>query len=258
MTLFTSSPLLFAHRGASRHAPENTLEAFDLAMRVGAHVLELDVHLTLDHRPVVIHDATLERTTNGIGPVMALNYEQLRRFDAGYHFTTADGVPRFRNRGISVPLLEEVLRAFPARGFQLAFNIEIKQPHAVKHVLDVLMRVGNKDVLLTAANDSIMREIEAAQPGCTLGLSHGQVRDVLKRVYLRQSLQQYSHRALQVPLRVKRYLPVVTQTVLEATRAAQIPVHIWTVNDFAKAQHWLKRGVNGVMTDDPALLASLF
>ena len=98
-------PLLFAHRGANRFAPENTLPAFDLAERTGADVLELDVHLTRDQEVVVLHDATLERTTNGHGPVKEKSYAELAALDAGYHFRTTGGEPLFRSKEIVVPRL---------------------------------------------------------------------------------------------------------------------------------------------------------
>src|SRR5438128_68162 len=126
-------PLLFAHRGASAHAPENTLAAFELGSRTGADVLELDVHLTRDQRVVVIHDATVDRTTDGKGAVAELDYAALARLDAGARFRPGSGFP-FRGKRLGLPLLEEVLAAFP----RAAFNIEIKAPGAVAAVLRAL------------------------------------------------------------------------------------------------------------------------
>ena len=141
-----SRPLLFAHRGASALAPENTVEAFDLAARFGADVLEMDVHMTSDGEVVVLHDATLERTTNGTGQVSAMAYTDLRHLDAGFRFTTATGAKPFLGRGCTVPRLEEVLRTFP----NLGFNIEIKQanPETVPAVLRLLERFAPRAVVL--------------------------------------------------------------------------------------------------------------
>ncbi|HET6343343.1 MAG TPA: glycerophosphodiester phosphodiesterase family protein, partial [Myxococcota bacterium] len=99
-------PLLFAHRGASRQAPENTLEAFDLAVRLGADVLEMDVHLSADGEVRVMHDARLERTTNGTGLLREHTCAALQRLDAGAKFLTSDGEPRFRDRGLVIPRFE--------------------------------------------------------------------------------------------------------------------------------------------------------
>src|SRR5438034_7470028 len=111
-------PLRIAHRGASARAPENTLAAFTEAVRLGANAIELDVHLTADGVPVVIHDATVERTTNGRGEVAAMTSKDLRRLDAGAWFSS-------RFRGERIPTLEESLEF--ARG-RCALNIEIKEP----------------------------------------------------------------------------------------------------------------------------------
>src|SRR5829696_2712479 len=116
-------PVNLAHRGASSLAPENTIEAFRLALEAGAGGLELDVHMTSDGHIVVIHDATVDRTTNGTGAVSEMTLHELRRLDAGHNFSPDGGPTRpYRGRGVRVPTLGEVLREFPG----VAVNIEIK------------------------------------------------------------------------------------------------------------------------------------
>src|SRR5918992_5358391 len=116
-------PVNLAHRGASALAPENTIEAFRLAVEAGAGGLELDVHMTRDGHIVVIHDATVDRTTNGSGAVSEITLDELRGFDAGYHFSSDGGPSRpYRGRGVRVPTLGEVLEEFPG----VAVNIDIK------------------------------------------------------------------------------------------------------------------------------------
>jgi glycerophosphoryl diester phosphodiesterase len=107
--LSDSTPLIIAHRGASHDAPENTITAFALAVEQGADGIELDVQLSADGIPVVMHDASVERTTNGRGAVSKLTIEQLQRLDAG------DGRP--------VPTLDEVFEIF---GPTLLYNVELK------------------------------------------------------------------------------------------------------------------------------------
>src|ERR671921_1084938 len=116
-------PVNLAHRGASSLAPENTIEAFRLALEAGAGGLELDVHMTRDGHIVVIHDATVDRTTNGFGAVSEMTFDELRRFDAGHNFSPDGGSTRpYRGRGVRVPTLGEVLEEFPS----VAVNIDIK------------------------------------------------------------------------------------------------------------------------------------
>src|SRR5215212_7629564 len=116
-------PVNLAHRGASDIAPENTIEAFRLAVEAGAGGLELDVHITRDGRLVVIHDATVDRTTGGTGAVSGMTIDELRGLDAGYKFSPEAGPTRpYRGRGVRVPTLDEVLEEFPG----VAVNIDIK------------------------------------------------------------------------------------------------------------------------------------
>ena len=106
--------MLVAHRGGSKLAPENTMAAFRRAVDWwGADMLELDVRLTRDGHVVVIHDATLDRTTDGEGPVAERTLDEIHALDAGYRFEDPDGGRSFRGTGVVVPRFEEVLMAFP-------------------------------------------------------------------------------------------------------------------------------------------------
>src|SRR5215210_856955 len=125
-TLRGEWPVNLAHRGASTLAPENTLEAFRIALEAGAGGLELDVHTTSDGQLVVIHDPIVDRTTNGTGAVSEMTIDELRGLDAGYGFSPDGGPSRpYRGRGVRVPTLEEVLEEFPG----VALNIDIKAGH---------------------------------------------------------------------------------------------------------------------------------
>src|SRR5829696_8554802 len=105
---------VIAHRGAPGSAPENTMPAFQLAARQGADAFELDVRLTADGVPVVFHDLTLERTTDGTGPIGALRLNELRSIDAGAKFTADRNLTfPFRAADVRIPTLADVLRGFP-------------------------------------------------------------------------------------------------------------------------------------------------
>lgn len=247
-------PLLFAHRGASRFAPENTWDAFELALAVGADVLEVDVHRTRDGEIVILHDATVDRTTDGHGRVRDLTYAELAALDAGFRFARAPGEYPFRGRGAAIPRLTDVLEHF----HQTAFNIEIKQrePSMVRATLEALARVANTDVVLAAEDDRVMAELEAARPGVPLGLSRRQVLTVLRASYFGPSPSQFAGRALQIP---PRYfgLPLATGRVLGAARAAGIEVHLWTLDEPRAAAAWFDREIDGIMSNDPGALADL-
>jgi len=115
--------LVVAHRGASAVAPENTMEAYRLAVEMGADAVELDVHLTSDGKLVVIHDETLERTTDLTGSVASMTLRKVRAADAGYRFEAPDGSFPFRDTGLKVPTIDEVLKWLPDR---IGLVVEIK------------------------------------------------------------------------------------------------------------------------------------
>src|SRR5215212_1580572 len=107
-------PVNIAHRGGAKIGPENTLVGFQKGLLVGAHVLELDVHLTADAQLVVIHNKTVDDTTNGTGLVRNMTLQKVKRLDAGYDFTGNHGKTHpYRGKGVVVPTLEEVYQAFP-------------------------------------------------------------------------------------------------------------------------------------------------
>lgn len=246
-------PLLFGHRGASAKAPENTLAAFELAVAAGVDVLELDVHLSRDGVVVVHHDASVERTTNGSGEVRGFTYAELRALDAGYRYVDATGRHGYRGCGCQIPRLADVLAAFPGRGF----NIELKQaePPMVRAVLDVLDRAGNPEVVLAAADDGIMRAIEAAKLGVPLGMSSAECWRFWWQAMLGRTPREFAGRCLQVPPYHYGVLPVTSRRVVRAAHDAGLEVHVWTINDPHEATHWLERGVDGVMSDDPEAIA---
>jgi glycerophosphoryl diester phosphodiesterase len=127
--------IVVAHRGASTAAPENTMEAYRLAVEQGADAIELDVHLTADGQLVVIHDETLERTTDGTGAVVGHTMDQIRALDAGATFAGVDGSFPHRGRGLGVPSLPEVIEWLPAG---IGLVIEIKARGAVDEVVRLL------------------------------------------------------------------------------------------------------------------------
>lgn len=127
--------VIVAHRGASGQAPENTLEAFGLAVEAGADAIELDVHLTADGELAVIHDETLDRTTDRAGAVAELTMDEIRQADAGAAFGGEGGEYPFRGRGLTVPTLPEVLDWLPDG---LGLVVEIKSRSAPDAVVDAL------------------------------------------------------------------------------------------------------------------------
>lgn len=127
--------IIVAHRGASAQVPENTMESFRRGVELGADAIELDVHLTADGQLAVIHDDTLDRTTDGSGSVAARSMDELEDLDAGYRFTDAAGAFPFRGRGLTIPTLPEVLAWLPDG---IGLVVEIKARGAADAVVETL------------------------------------------------------------------------------------------------------------------------
>jgi len=224
---FFSAPFLcIAHRGASAEAPENTLAAFRRAVELGAHAVELDVHL-VERTPVVIHDADLARTTNGRGPLAASTLAALRRLDAG--------------AGERVPLLAEVLDALEGR---IAINIELKGAGTGAAVVDLLHRRGTDPagVLLSSFEPRELAAAAAAGAEMPRGL-------LVHRLRRRLDPVAHARRLGASALHVAAKL--VSDALLARARRAALPLLVYTVNDPAAIEGFARRGAAGVFTDDP-------
>jgi len=246
-------PHLFGHRGASGEAPENTLPSFARAVEHGVPFLELDCHATRDGEIVVLHDALLERTTDGEGPVSARSFAELERLDAGHRFSL-DGVSfPFRGRGVRVPRFVEILRAFP--GARL--NLEVKQaePAIAAEVVRIVKRANAEArVLLAAAEEPILASIRALDPGTALGSSTSDVIEFV-RAASESRLASFTPRghALQIPPDAFGR-PLVTRELVEAAHQLGLFVHVWTINDADEMKRLLGLGVDGLMSDLPGVL----
>lgn len=246
------APLLIAHRGGSHLAPENTLPAFERALAWWrADVLELDVQPTRDGEVVVIHDATLDRTTDGQGRVSEQTLAEIRRCDAGYRFS-ADGGRSFpfRGQGVRVPTLDEVLERFPAA----RVNVEIKDGRAQQAVWRVVQRHGAWARVLIAAGRRANRARFRRYPGATSASQEELLAFYLHHRARLAAFYAPGVDAFQMPERHAGHQVLSPRLVREA-HAWNVAVHVWTVNDEADMRRLLGWGVDGIVTDRPDVLA---
>jgi glycerophosphoryl diester phosphodiesterase len=248
-------PVNLAHRGASALAPENTIEAFRVAVEAGAGGLELDVHMTRDGHIVVIHDATVDRTTNGSGAISEMTLDELRRLDAGHTFSPDGGSTRhYRGRGVRVPTLGEVLEEFPV----VAVNIEIKAgtPGIEETVLGVLRQANalGRALVVSTPHNIVKRFRKVSGGHVSTGASRWEIGVfyISSRVRL-ERLVRPAYDALQVPLR-HRGIPVVTPRFIRAAHARGVRVDAWTINQADEMRRLLDLGVDVIMTDRPGTL----
>lgn len=247
-------PRLFGHRGAAAVLPENTLPSFRRAVQDGAGYLELDVHRTADDHVVVIHDATVDRTTDGTGPVRGCTLRELQRLDAGYRFRAADGTLPARGQGMAVPTLREVVDLCGDR----RLNIEVKpsDPGVAPRVVELLVSWGVADrVLVASARDDVMALLRplCARHGIPTNFAAGEVAEFVGRAAEgRLADYQPAGAALQVPPEWHG-IAVITGAMVAAAHALGIEVHAWTINTSEEMEQLLGLGVDGIMTDLPAL-----
>lgn len=246
------APLLIAHRGGSLLAPENTLLAFRRALQWWrADVLEIDVQPTRDGDCVVIHDATVDRTTDGTGPVSRFSVEELRALDAGYRFTPDGGATYpFRGRGIRISTLREVLEALPGA----RVNVEIKDGRAQQAVHRTVWAAGAAHRVLIAAGDSRNRSLFHDYPGPTS--AGGQDLYAFYAMHLTRTTRLYRPPvdAFQMPERSGGRQVLDRRWVREA-HAHNVAVHVWTVDEEADMRRLLDWGVDGIISDRPDRLA---
>lgn len=252
--VLAGAPLLIAHRGGAELAPENTLVAFRQAEEMwGADMIELDVHATADGHCVVIHDPTVDRTTNGTGEVAAMTLEELRQLDAGYHFTPdGGGTYPFRGQGVTIPTIDEVLEALP----RMRFTVEVKTGAAQRPLFDAIRRHRAEHRVIAAGAYNRDRTLFDAYPGPTsASLEEMRAFYVAHRLGLGFAWP-LGGEVVQMP-EVWGDRRILTPRLVDDIQAHGLDVHVWTVNDPDDMHRLLDWGVDGIMTDRPDLLADI-
>jgi glycerophosphoryl diester phosphodiesterase len=231
--------LNIAHRGASALAPENTMAAFEKAVELGADAIELDLHISRDGELVVIHDDTLDRTTDGHGSVYARSLQELKRLDAGRWFGE-------RFAGQRIPTLTEVLDRFAEK---VLLALEVKAGSAFfggieERVVSVLRAHQVIDQVAVASFDhhALLRLKELEPSLLTAALFVGRP-VVMSRI---AEACKADAMALECCL--------ITKTEVEACRAAGLQLVVWVVNEPAQMRSFIDLGVDGIITDRPDLL----
>lgn len=231
-------PVLIAHRGAAADAPENTIAAFELALEQGADGLDLDVHLSADEHPVVIHDFTLERTTDGAGPVGALRVRELKRLDAG-------GWRDRRFGGQRVQTLQEVFERFRDR---TRFWLELKggsalYPGLEERVVSTIEIYDVVDRVLVQCFDPVtLATVRSLNPEIRVGALVA--RDPLDPALLRPD----------APDAICPAIGMCSEDLVGAIRRAARDCYVWTVNEPALVDRLVGWGVSGIITDRPGAL----
>ena len=250
-------PLVMAHQGGDGLWPGNTLYAFERAAALGVDVLEFDIHSTADGELIVMHDATVDRTTNGTGRIAAMTLKQIKTLDAGHCWSPDGGRTHpYRGQGITVPTLAEVLARFP--DFRL--NIEMKQvaPEAVANFCLMIRDRGlTNKVLVASVQGGPMETFRRECPEVATSATSAEVLKFLslEKTYLGDGYTPAAQ-ALQVPERAGA-LPIVTRSFVATARARNMQVHVWTINREDDMRRLIDLGVDGIFTDYPDRLLAV-
>jgi glycerophosphoryl diester phosphodiesterase len=223
-------PIAFAHRGGAAHAPENSMTAFERAVKLGYSYLETDARATSDGKLVAFHDRTLDRVTDATGPIGARTYAELATI------RVAGTEP--------IPLIEDLLDNWPA----IRFNIDLKDEAGIRLLPEVLRRTGAWDrVCVTSFSGARLRTFRALvdRPVC-LAVSPACI--AAMRCTLRPATP---GRCAQVPGRI------ISRGFIRRAHARGLAVHVWTINDRAEMARLLDLGVDGIMTDETEALRDL-
>ena len=236
---------IFAHRGASGYAPENTLTAIKKAIEMKADGIEIDIQLTKDGKIVVIHDWKVDRTTTGRGFVYELDLDYIRSLDAGQWYTK-DFI------GEVVPTLEEVLDILPS---DMMLNIEIKDI-ARKHsnieekMLEVLRKYPEKfdNVIVSSFHHDKIRKLQELEPKLKLALLTNSEFIEIEKYLSTNGLNSYSYHP---------EINLISKEDVEILHKKGIKVFVWTVNKEEDLAYLVKLGVDGVITNYPDIMKEL-
>ncbi len=240
---------VIGHRGNRAHAPENTIESLAQGVAAGADAIEFDVRISADGIPVVHHDPTVRRTTGGTGEVARMTFAQLKTLDAGANFSSDGGKTfPYRGKGHRIPSLDEVIEAFPT----IPLLIEIKTPLAATGVLKSIERhkAGERCLVDSFSPDALRLFYDS---GIAYGAASGDVARLMREILLGGPITPIGYKALCVPLSYYG-LPLPVRRFAKEAPKHNCRVHVWTINSPVVAKDLWASGVNGIITDDPALM----
>jgi len=242
-------PRVFGHRGSAGTHPENTLESFRAAVASGVQYLEFDIHMTRDGEIVVAHDAHLKRMCGLDCVIPEMTYTELATADAGRMFTLDGATFPFREKGIRVPRLAEVLAEFS----KLRMIVEVKQiaPSVVAPMLDVIDRAGmRRSVLVASEHQEPLDEVRKLAPEIPTNFSYLESGIFIQAMGTRDANYRPPADAVQIPHRHESWELVTRQTV-DFVHRVGVEVHVWTVNEKTEMSELLDMGVDGLISDYP-------
>ncbi len=242
-SLNTGQPMLFAHRGSALLAPENTVAAFDFALKHDCHVLETDVRVSRDGTVMVTHDETLERTTNGAGRVRDANLSDLKKLDAGYRYRDEKG-NRYSGPTLELLTLDELFERYPGVGI----NIDIKDNNAAAAVAvaNVVERYAASHwINVGSFHANVINHFRQLAPSISTTATR---QEVARLVFGKGPVSAVPYRILQIPVSYWG-IQLGRKPLISKVQRAGAKIVYWTINDVGKMNRLLDNGADGIVTD---------
>ncbi len=252
--------LVIAHQGGDGIWPGDTMYAFEKAVEIGADVLEMDAHITKDGHIVLMHDETVDDTTDGTGLIEEITLDELKKLDAAYEWSNDGGQTfPYRGQGIQVPTLDELFQKFP----QMRYVIEIKltKNPIDQPLCDLIRQHDMQDKVVVASfHDEAMQNFRVTCPGVATSASRGEVTKfvILGKVFL-SGLVAPEYQSIQPPYDPQESynIPIMTKRFIREAHAKNVKVEPWTVDDPELMRLYIEWGVDGIITDRPDLMVEI-
>ena len=255
-------PYNIAHRGGPALAPEETLAAFSKALQVGADMFEYDVHMTKDGHLIASHDPSVDRVTTGTGLINEMTLAEIKQLDAGDKFVDLDGNRPYQGQGITLATVEEIFQAFPKQRAVIELK-DTNDPVLYEAMVQEMWRIVQKHrmedkVIVASFDHAINRRFKKISHGrVAIGAGESEATHYIVKMVLRlNALAKTDSQALQLPLKQKG-INLTQRQIVKGARRQGLDIYYWTVNDPATMRALIRKGVDGIMSDNPALLQQI-
>lgn len=257
-----NKPYNIAHRGGAALAPEETIAAFIKADAVGADFFEYDVHITKDGHLIASHDPTVDRITTGTGLINEMTLEEIKALDAGEKFIDLEGRTPYKGKGIRLATVEEIFQAFPNKRAVIELK-DTNDPALYEAMVQEMWRIVQKNqmidkVIIASFDHAINQRFkEISNERVAIGAGESEATHYIVKMLLRlNALARTDSHALQLPLK-QRGIDLTQRNIIKGARRQGLDIYYWTVNDPETMRELIRKGVDGIMSDNPALLQQI-
>jgi glycerophosphoryl diester phosphodiesterase len=256
---FTNRPLVIGHADDTGSGlwPGNTMPYLEGIAEIGVDMLEMDINMTKDGRIILMHDTTVDRTTNGSGPIPDLTLAEIQALEVGVNWSQDEGQSYpYRGQSVQVPTLDDVFERFP--DYPMVIEIKHQEPPMFDPFCALIREYGMEEKIIAASfSDDTIKAFRRVCPTVATSPAGDEVRNyVLLNFAFLSGILNPNYQAFQVPVESEGST-VITPRFVEAAHKRNLQVQVWTINDPAEMQRLIDLNVDGIMTDRPDVLMEL-